>query len=673
VTDECVKKGEKLKKYKALIILPILLAALLTSFPLNVRQGRADLPGPRIYIDPTPIYFDTTNATVGTRFNVTIWIENVTEPGLDGWQVELHYDDSIINVTQDENGIRAWPSAGRGANKFNTSYAFYNATAVSSSMLFPAYNHIDPKDGAILVADAIIVGTAWQGAKGLLCIIEFQITTTPTTQKLNCTLDITNPYTWIKPTDLQNKATFEDGYYEIGYVFVPPSLPWLEASPREYEAIKLREFNIDIVIKNVTESLCLIATQFIVRYNTTYLEAVNVIEGPFMPNSSWAIHGTFPIWFIEEDTVKFGDIILPNPATGEWDLPSYPSGEGVIATITFKPLLHSSTSFNITIEPLFDVFFFDKDGNSIAYSDSIPCTYTYNPLEKPLLSVEPALYTAHHVGETFDINITINDLDAQWNMTYAEFKLLFDNNSLQFLDVVEGDFLNHFGSTEFNHEEGSGYTKVNITLTPVGNYPSGSGTLATVRFNVTSSPGTSTLTLNDTKLLDSEMKDVLHETQDGYYQLHERLIHPITWETETFNIITVSNTSITPVPMNFNQTYKLLWFNVTGYDGTVGFVNITIPKALLNASITDWYVIVGGWPVQPIVLENATHTTLYFTFSSSVNSVYILGTWVVPEMSIRFLLLALLMISLAGFAFAKKVQLKKCKKLLPSRILFKSA
>jgi hypothetical protein len=187
-----------------LMILPFLIGTL----ALNVRQGRADLPGPRIYIDPTPIYFDTTNATVGTRFNVTIWIENVTEPGLDGWQVELHYDDSIINVTQDENGIRAWPSMYRGANKFNTSYAFYNFTAVMSTILEPTYDHIDPHDGSVLLADATI-GTEdyFIGDKGLIGIIEFQLTATPK----NSTLDITNAYTWIKPNPMNDIATFEDG------------------------------------------------------------------------------------------------------------------------------------------------------------------------------------------------------------------------------------------------------------------------------------------------------------------------------------------------------------------------------------------------------------------------------------------------------------------------------
>jgi hypothetical protein len=160
----------------------------------------------------------------------------------------------------------------RGANKFNTSYVFYNAAAVTSSIMEPIYGHIDPKEGYVLIADAIMFGTAWQGAKGLLCIIEFQITTTPTTQKLNCTLDITNPYTWIAPSTLKNKATFEDGYYEIVPFIPPPPPPGAKISvnpPRiiDPEKVPCTYFEINITIEDVENlKIC--------EFNLTYQKTV---------------------------------------------------------------------------------------------------------------------------------------------------------------------------------------------------------------------------------------------------------------------------------------------------------------------------------------------------------------------------------------------------------------
>jgi hypothetical protein len=658
--------GECMKIEKRHLILLMIFCICLTAFsPLSIINI-CYAQNPRIYLDPSSNIFYSNVTSVGYRFNLTVWCENV--PDLGGAQIYLEFNDSIINVTR-------WfvPSG--------DPYFFMPEPPPATALPTPpdpGYIHVAPGKGYVKVSvskGGLPPGPPW-GHSGKIAIFEFVITAMPPEDgQLTCPLHINTTDTFLLDPNAEKVSNVikEDGTYTFIYVAPPPHVPqiWLEASPSTYEAIKMRPFNVSVIIQNVSSLDYLIGVQLILSYNSTCLDVVDIFEGDFLKNPTWAPYGAIATYYVDHRGVIYGQFILSD-GSGQWN-PPFPEGNGTIATITFLPTLHEAANFNITIEPLFGRFFLNKTGEWMPHLPPKNCEYTYSPLPLPTLAVAPNTYIASHIGEIFDINVTLNDIDALWNMTYAEFKLYFDHNSLQVIDVIEGDFLSQFGSTVFNHEENDGYTKVNITLTPVGNYPSGSGTLATVRFNVTSSPGTSTLTLNDTKLLDSEMKDVLHETQDGYYQLHERLIHPITWETETFNIITVSNTSITPVPMNFNQTYKLLWFNVTGYDGTVGFVNITIPKALLNASITDWYVIVGGWPVQPIVLENATHTTLYFTFSSSVNSVYILGTWVVPEMSTSFLLLALLMISLAGFAFAKKVQLKKCKELLISRILFKSA
>jgi hypothetical protein len=636
----------------AVLISLSLILHMMTTLSVLVVNAQVN----RIYLDPSNNFYDTNTAYIGMKFNVTVWVED--SPDIGAFQVHLRFNDTILNVTR-------WFEP-----KWDAQYIFSGkTTSALPSPPDPGYVHLGPGLARVQVGANLFPTPPTQppsSGTGKLCIFEFNITALPSPDEtLSCTLNINTTDTYlVSPEGAKIHPIKENGNYRC--TSPPPPPPWLEASPSEYEAIKPRPFNMSILIKNVTEIQHLVAVQFQVKYNASYLNVTHVYDGPFL--KTWATHGTAVTYWIEDylNRVVYGEIMLPN-ATGYWDMPTYPSGEGVVATITFEPLLHKEVTFNITIEPLFGRMFLDKNGEWLSYLEPKPCLYTYTPLTKPLLNVQPVQYIASHLGETFEINITINGLDARWNMTYAEFKLVYDNASLQLLDVHEGDFLSQFGNTVFHHTEGDDYTKVNITLTPTGDYPSGSGTLATVRFNVTSSPGRSTLVLNNTKLLDFEMKDVLHEAQDGYYQLHEVLIHSIVWETKTFNIMTVSNTSVAPVPMNFNQTYKLLWFNVTGYDGTVGFVNITIPKALLNASITDWYVIVGGWPVQPIVVENATHTMLYFTFNSSVNSVYILGTWVVPEIPTSVLLLALLIISLAGFAFAKKVRLQKCRESLPSR------
>jgi hypothetical protein len=642
-----------------MVVILILCATNLWLISLETVKAQ-EYPHGRFYMQPSNNVFYTNVTSVGTRFNVTFYAYNLTEAGVWAYQFKAYCDPAVLNIT------RAWRA------HWDSSWIFYGHTTVGVT---PSIG-LDVNGYYALVGDTLQSPETAYTIPGpvILGIVEFNITVAPTTGMLSSVLNITNANSrWLGPTPgTPHYPTYENGNYEYHYVPVPLPKPYLKIEPETVTAVKPREFVVNVTIKNLVEDWHLIGLQFRLKYNTTFLKAISVTNGSFL--MPWAIYGTYPIGMIDEELseVVFGDFLLPN-ATGKWDHSEFPHGEGVVAQIKFLPKSHTAVSFDLNLSlGAFPGFFIDKERTYIPYDPPQNATYIYDPLGKPLINVTPGLYTASHIAETFNINITINDLDARWNMTYAEFKLVYNNACLQFLDVLEGPFLGQFGSTMFNHTEGDDYTKVNITLTPTVGYPSGTGTLATIRFNVTSSPGRSTLALNDTRLLDFEMKDVLYEAQDGYYQLHEVLIHSIIWETKTFDIVTVSNTSVAPVPMNFNQTYKLLYFNVTGYDDTVGFVNITIPKALLNASIMDWYVIVGGWRVQPIVVENATHTMLYFTFSSSVNSVHILGTWVVPEMPTSFLLLVLLAACLTSLAFAKRIQLKKRKESLLNITLLKS-
>jgi len=102
----------------------------------------------------------------------------------------------------------------------------------------------------------------------------------------------------------------------------------------------------------------------------------------------------------------------------------------------------------------------------------------------------------------------------------------------------------------------------------------------------------------------------------------ETIIHEIIWQEQTFCVITVSNSSVTPVPMVFDQPQKMLTFNVTGPVGTTGFCDVTIPRELLDAIPEDWC---GAW----VVWINATHQSLRVTYSHPIKEVKIIGTWAI--------------------------------------------
>jgi len=55
---------------------------------------------------------------------------------------------------------------------------------------------------------------------------------------------------------------------------------------------------------------------------------------------------------------------------------------------------------------------------------------------------------------------------------------------------------------------------------------------------------------------------------------------------------------------------------------------VTIPKALLYGE--PWTVLIDGAPVPAAITENATHSSLYFTYTHSTHTIQIIGTWAIP-------------------------------------------
>ena len=99
----------------------------------------------------------------------------------------------------------------------------------------------------------------------------------------------------------------------------------------------------------------------------------------------------------------------------------------------------------------------------------------------------------------------------------------------------------------------------------------------------------------------------------------------IVWGQETFIASVESNSTVSNFA--FNQPEKKVSFNVTGSAGTIGFCNVTIPKALLYGE--PWTVLIDGAPVPATITENATHSFLYFTYTHSTHLIQIIGTWVI--------------------------------------------
>jgi hypothetical protein len=259
----------------------------------------------------------------------------------------------------------------------------------------------------------------------------------------------------------------------------------------------------------------------------------------------------------------------------------------------------------------------------------------------PTLKVQPTRYAANHVGETFQVNIIILELNETWNLGSFELNLNFSSDALTVLNVEEGSFLNGFGSTLFNKtiDNETGVVWINVTqLAEDRTTPYGSGVLAAITFNATSRPPASCdLELFDTKLVVWEQPEKLipFYVNNGYYELIEVLDHIVQFEDYTFHVITRSNSSVMAPPnLAFNSTEKTISFNVTGRGVSLCFCNVTIPKDLMRAeNLTAWKVKIDNAIVSYTATENATCTILYFTYQCSTRNVQIMGTWAISKPS----------------------------------------
>jgi len=107
------------------------------------------------------------------------------------------------------------------------------------------------------------------------------------------------------------------------------------------------------------------------------------------------------------------------------------------------------------------------------------------------------------------------------------------------------------------------------------------------------------------------------------------------WDGMNYLIAVSSNSTVTQ--FIFNQSSTQICFAVSGETATIGYCNVTIPKALLKGN--PWTIKINNMPIDFIQTENATHSSLCFAYTyESTLQITIQGTWVIPEFPTAFIL-----------------------------------
>jgi len=181
----------------------VLMSAVVLLLPLTALQAGVlpkalASPAVTICLKPSDYVFSPENATIGTLFNVTVWVESDTYPfNLMTWEVFITFNESLIRPvfyhSEAWNEILplVWPNDDMGGRNFDTNYVFYGRTGGISP---PACYY--PDLHAIMLGDTLFNAIAVDAPK-ILCVIAFNITAVPSDGFLSCALDIDHEDTFL--------------------------------------------------------------------------------------------------------------------------------------------------------------------------------------------------------------------------------------------------------------------------------------------------------------------------------------------------------------------------------------------------------------------------------------------------------------------------------------------
>ena len=380
-----------------------------------------------------------------------------------------------------------------------------------------------------------------------------------------------------------------------------------------------KEFTVAVEIADV-ENLYGFDLKF--RWNTTYLDyvsrSVHVPRDTYLDGVLWnpiiqladevnTTEGTYWIAFSS---------IAPAPSF---------DGSGTVFTMTFEVIYHPvqpEPDANITLE-LYSTDLAAKEGGAIAHTRENGTVLLHAlPAISTILYVEPTTFRKSQ-GVTFNINVSIENIT---DLYAFDISLTYNTTLLHALSLTEGSFLKSAGTTvtvvsEINETGGQVRYALALMGAPAG--VNGSGTLFTILFKSSSeATGPSDLGLQNVDLSDYNAEPIDNAIINGSVTilLVETLSHMVEVAGTEYYFTTASSSAVTD--FTYNDTQKIIRFNVTGPEDILGFTNITMPKTLLSLKAGDTFVVLFDTKATNYTkTENATHYFLYFTYSHSFHTI----------------------------------------------------
>ncbi len=253
--------------------------------------------------------------------------------------------------------------------------------------------------------DSMIVNYTWNFGDGTPEVTE----TDPIT-----THNFTSAGTYNVTLLVFNDEGYNDTTWQLITVLAEPPEPMLDIQPSTYVITHVGQtFNVTVRILNVTIYWKLIAVQFRLLYNSTYLTLLDATEGPFFqafpqrpdPPYTFFVWTDYPDDELYGSHVAVGNMLMPND-TGYWPGP-FPEGDGVLATLTFNVTEGFNGMFSLDLT---DTIMLDNELNDITHSYTGPASvYSFFEVE---ITKQPTAW--YNVTTVASMSFTIK----YWNGTY---------------------------------------------------------------------------------------------------------------------------------------------------------------------------------------------------------------------------------------------------------------
>jgi hypothetical protein len=469
--------------YKRLMKVSILTLMLLISFSFVVFpiHGQAK---PKVSIVPKDNIFSTDPTApnykaVGDTFTVSVTTSGWEDPGVFAYECKLRFDPTLLELTAVE-----YPADHFIVKDLPAGTPVFTAPVDAATIAEANVN------GYIGLAASPLADPAAVGGRkgsGVLAKATFKIKTAPPALgSVSCAIRV-NDVSFLNPAGDKVAVDLEDGYYE--YSAPRPPTPFMKVVPESVSAQTIgQEVAIDITVQQLSKDWRAVGFEWKLTFDSSLLEYVNATEGDFLK-----AFGPTVFYAVQENNYVISFSLLYKEP---WPPEVFPEGSGSLATIKFKAIAPGACDLTLS-----ETLIVNVDGEEVETGPPVSGKYAFSP---PWLSVEPKEKTLKNLGETFDLNVLINNLVKDWKLVGVEFIVRYNNTLLETnADMIkEGDFIKGFAQrvgTEtwfqaiVEPEISPGVGLVGILILPLqlpdGTYewpyevfPEGDGVLATFTF-----------------------------------------------------------------------------------------------------------------------------------------------------------------------------------------------